>query len=118
MSLIPPTRYSTSYFGTWGPYWDVMFPPQQVTRWANYKRGTSGVNVARRYWEQRETLRRAYESIHGSDPRLWPSRHPGVVLDAVPGPAHAGCLGCQWFGPGGDSAPAQARLHESTNGAS
>lgn len=29
----PSTRYSASYFNTWGPYWDVMFPAREVSAW-------------------------------------------------------------------------------------
>ena len=73
-------------------------------------------NVAVRFWEQREYLRRAYESVYGPDPEAWPSRHPGVVLDAVPRAGRAGCLGCQWFGPGGYPALKAARRHETSEG--
>ena len=51
---------------------------------------STGVNVARRLWDQREYLRHTYESVHGTDPAAWPSQHPGVVLDAVLWMAHAG----------------------------
>ncbi|HEU4360854.1 MAG TPA: hypothetical protein VFR27_05015 [Mycobacterium sp.] len=77
--------------GTWGPYWDALFPPRPVTPWVDWKRLSTGVNVARRLWEQREYLRRTYESVHGSDPLAWPSPHPGVVLDAVRWVVHAAC---------------------------
>lgn len=112
----PSTRFSASYVSTWGPYWDVMFPPREVTAWIDFKRGSSGVNIARRFWNQREYLRRAYESVYGPDPDAWPVRHPGVVLDAVPQIDHPACLGCQWFGRGGGSALLDARRHESSNG--
>jgi hypothetical protein len=111
----PSTRYSAGYQSTWGPYWDVMFPPAQVTAWISFKRGSTGVNIARRFWAQREYLRRAYESVYGSDPAAWPSRHPGVVLDAVPSVDHPACLGCQWFGGGGGSALLRAREHETSD---
>lgn len=32
------------------------------------KLGSTGVNIAGRFWEQREYLRRTYESVHGNDP--------------------------------------------------
>jgi hypothetical protein len=92
---------------------------------------STGVNVARRLWDQREELRAAYEAKHGSDPDNWPHRHPGIVIDAVQWVAHAACLGCQWIDmPGVDmkdprwreapgwreAASAVARRHESSNG--
>ena len=99
--LKPSTQASTGAAHTWGPYWDILFPPQLVTGWINWKRMSTGVNVARRLWDQREYLRRTYESVHGDDPAAWPSQHPGVVLDAVLWMAHPACLRCHWFdGPG------------------
>ena len=115
-SIKPSTRWSAGDEDTWGPYWDVMFPQRPVTAWVNFKRGSTGVNIARRFWAQREYLRRAYESVYGSDPEKWPSRHPGVVLDAVPHIDHPACLGCQWFGRGG-AARSRARAHETSGGA-
>ena len=108
----PSKRYSIGRENTWGPYWDRLFPPTMCTAWVSFKRGSNGVNVARRFWDQREYLRRAYESVYGSDPEAWPSRHPGVVLDAVQYGNHAACLGCQWFGGSGGSALLQAHAHE------
>lgn len=111
----PSTRFSAGREDTWGPYWDVMFPPRQVTAWINFKRGSSGTNIAKRLWAQREYLRRAYESVYGSDPQAWPSRHPGVVLDAVSAGGYPACLGCQWFRDGGSLL--RARAHETSEGA-
>jgi hypothetical protein len=97
-----------------------------VTGWINWKRGSTGVNVARRLWDQREYLRRTYESVHGTAPAEWPSQHPAVILDAVLWVVHAGCLRCQWFHPTGHSmkrpddlqqALALARRHEMSEGA-
>ena len=123
--LKPSTRpYSGA--NTWGPYWDALFPPDLVTPWINFKRLSSGVNIARRLWDQREYLRRTYESVHGNDPAAWPSQHPGVVLDAVLWMAHPACLRCQWFDAAGhymknpDSlkrALVLARRHETSDGA-
>jgi hypothetical protein len=85
----------------------------------------SGVNVARRHWDQREELRAAHEAEHGSDPENWPHRHPGIVIDAVQFVPHAACLGCQWIDQPGTSmeepgwreaAAAVARRHESSHG--
>ncbi|WP_250150338.1 hypothetical protein [Mycolicibacter acidiphilus] len=111
----PSTRWSDHGRGSWGPYWDAMFPPAMVTGWINWKRGSTGVNVARSLWEQREYLRRTYESVYGIDPGRWPSQHPGVVL----GGGHAACLRCGYFEPGGNSPPWAldlARRHETTDG--
>jgi hypothetical protein len=58
---------------------------------------STGTNIARRLWDQREELRAKYEDVHGTDRALWPVQHPGVVLDALPSIAHGACLGCQWF---------------------
>ena len=124
--LMPSTRASAGAEDTWGPYWNALFPPRLVTPWINWKRRSSGVNVARRLWDQREYLRRTYESVHGTDPAEWPSQHPGVVLDEVLWIAHAACLRCQWFDATGHSmqrpddlqqALVLARRHETSDGA-
>lgn len=114
--LQPSTRWSLGYENSWGPYWDAMFEPREVTSWIDWKLGSTGVNITRRFWAQREYLRRTYESLYGEDPELWPSRHPGVVLDAVPQIDHAACLGCQWFDPRGYSPLLYARRHEYSDG--
>jgi hypothetical protein len=67
-----------------------------------------------------QELRRAYEAAHGSDPSMWSTQHPGVVLGA-----NAACLGCNWFHAGGryrdDGVYEQhyklASRHEASNGA-
>lgn len=110
--LGPSTRGSAGYSTSWGPYWDAMFRPREVSAWIDWKRCSTGVNIARRFWAQREHLRRTYRAVHGDDPDQWPSRHPGVVLDAVPTIDHAACLGCQWFDPLGRSPLLLARKHE------
>jgi hypothetical protein len=110
------TKWSAGASDTWGPYWDALFSPAQVTAWIDFKRGSTGVNVAQRLWNQREHLRRVYESVFGTDPQAWPSRHPGVVLDDVPSTSHAACLGCQWFESGGQSPLLAARRHEVSEG--
>ena len=82
----------------WHAYHKSIFPPGRlVTPWIRFKVMSTGVNIARRLWDQREELREAYEVEHGSDQDGWPHRHPGIVLTAVPSIAHGGCLGCQWF---------------------
>ena len=115
----PSTRWSDYGRGSWGPYWDAMFTPALVSPWINWKLGSTGVNIARALWEQREYLRRTYESVYGTDPAWWPSQHPGVVLDG----RHAACLGCGYFEPSGARARARAtraldlaRRHETTGG--
>lgn len=50
----PSTRWSAGASNTWGPYWDVLFPPATVTSWINWKLGSTGVNIAGRFWEQCE----------------------------------------------------------------
>jgi hypothetical protein len=122
MSMSAPTGAAA----TWGPYFDSQFgPPQRVRSWIAWKISSSGVNIARRKWHQREEQRWAYEAVHGTDPDQWPARHPGVVLDAVLSVAYAGCLGCQWIGMPGismndpgwrDAAAAVARRHQMSNG--
>ena len=88
---------------SWGPYHQVLFRPREVTPWVRYKIMTTGVNVARRLWDEREQKRVEYEAAHGDDPEEWPVRHPGVVLESVQWMAHAACLGCQWLAPRGTS---------------
>jgi hypothetical protein len=71
-------------------------------------------------WRRRQELRRAYEAAHGSDPSMWSTQHPGIVLGA-----NAACLGCNWFHAGGryrdDGVYEQhyklASRHEASNGA-
>ncbi|MGE2736085.1 ADP-ribosylglycohydrolase family protein [Mycolicibacterium vaccae] len=100
----------------WRPYLAALFPSPPASEFHKWKRYTTGANIARRYWEQREYLRRNYESVFGEDRGLWPSRHPGVVLDAVPSTRHAACLGCQWFEPHGRDPLESARRHEMSRG--
>jgi hypothetical protein len=71
-----------------GPYFDALFPPEEVSPWIAWKIRSTGVGVARRLWDQREQLRGEYEDVHGTDRARWPVQHPGVVLDAVPSTAH------------------------------
>ena len=82
---------------TWGPYFDALFPPQEVSPWIAWKIRSTGVGIARRLWDQREQLRGEYGDVHGTDTARCPVQHPGVVLDAVPSTAHGACLGCQWL---------------------
>jgi hypothetical protein len=72
----------------------------QPSRW---KIRSTGTNIARRLWDQREQLRGEYEDVHDPDRALWPVQHPGVVLDAVLSSAHGACLGCQWIDVRGHS---------------
>lgn len=109
------------YADSWGPYYAAFFPPRRVTSWVYWKRMTTGVNVVRRLWDQREALRELYESYYGPHPAHWPEQHPGVVLDAVQWAAHAACLRCPWIDRPGvsmrddgwrDEAQARASRHE------
>src|SRR5260370_10549744 len=67
-------RWTPSSSLGWRAYHTSMFPPgRPVTPWIRFKVMSTGVNVARRLWDQREELREAYEGEHGSDPELAPS---------------------------------------------
>lgn len=88
---------------SWGHYYEAFFQPQRVTPWIKFKRMTTGVNIARRLWDEREAMRLDYEAIHGEDPEEWPARHPGVVLESARWVAHPACLGCQWLATAGSS---------------
>jgi len=109
---VESTPASRGAANTWGPYWDALFPPRRVRAWINWKAMSTGVNIARRLWDQREYLRRTYESVHGTDPAGWPSQHPGVVLDEVLWMAHAACLRCHWFDSSGHSMKSPADLQQ------
>jgi len=87
------------------PYYAALFPPYPVTPWIAWKISSTGYNIARRFWDQREDMRRAYEAVHGPDASAWPFRHTGVVLDTVPSYVHAACLGCHWFHARGHYVP-------------
>jgi hypothetical protein len=87
-------RWTPSKSLGWRAYHESMFSPGRlVTPWTRFEVMSTGVNVARRLWDQREELREAYEVEHGSDQDCWPHRHAGIVLTAVPSIAHAVCLG-------------------------
>lgn len=117
--LKPSTRWSDYGRNTWGPYWDVLFPPSMVTGWIDWKLGSTGVGVARLLWAQREYLRRTYESVYGTDPAGWPSQHPGVILGGGQTSLDAACLRCNYFDPHHSAARALelARRHETSDGA-
>jgi hypothetical protein len=86
----------------------------------NWKAVPKWIDRAVSLWQRRQELRRAYEAAHGNDPALWPTQHPGVVLDF-----HAACLGCHWFQQRGyyrhdgvfQHPVDLARRHETSNGA-
>jgi hypothetical protein len=62
-------RWTPSTSIGWRAYHKSFFPPGGlVTPWIRFKVMSTGVNVARRLWDQREELRAAYEVEHGSDP--------------------------------------------------
>ena len=84
-------------------YYYELFPPAPTTEWVRFKRVSTGFNIARRLWAQREQMRRDYEAQHGTIRSHWPTRHPGVVLDAVEYVAHPACLGCAWLDADGVS---------------
>jgi hypothetical protein len=106
-----PWRPSLGLATTWGPYFESMFPPRPVTAWINFKRMGTGVNIARRLWDQREGLRQEYEALHGTNHAHWPTDHPGIVLDAVQWVAHPACLACHWFHHGVSMRDADWRSH-------
>jgi hypothetical protein len=122
MSMSAPA----SSAATWGPYFTAQFgPSHRVREWISWKISSTGVNIVRRQWDQREELRAAYEAVHGTDPDRWPNRHPGIVIDAVLWVAEPACLGCHWIDMPGiymkdpgwrETATAVARRHESSNG--
>lgn len=95
----------------WDPYFQAMFPPGRVTEWDNFKRMSTGVNVVRRLWDQREEMRQEYEALNGTNQAQWPTQHPGIVLDAVPWIAHPACLGCHWFHHGVSMTEADWQQH-------
>jgi hypothetical protein len=75
-------RWTPSRSLGWRAYHESMFPSGQlVTPWVRFKVMSTGVNIARRLWDQREELREAYEVEHGSDQDGWPHRHPGIVAN-------------------------------------
>lgn len=115
----PITRRSDMARNTWGPYFDVLFPPAMVTSWVDWKIGSTGVGIARRLWAEREQLRRDYEAEHGVDPAGWPAQHPGVLLGANAWSSYPACLRCHHFQeaePPGEALKS-ARRHEASGGA-
>lgn len=102
----------------WGPYFDTLYPSRLVRDFVQWKRFSTGVNIARRLWEQRHCLRAANPYVASA---LATGAHIGVVLDAVPLIAHAACTTCTWLDGRGVSmtrpdwrgrAAAIARQHE------
>ncbi len=68
-------RWTPSASLGWRAYHKIVFPPGRlVTPWIRFKVMSTGVNVARRLWDQREELREAFEVEHGSDQDGWPHR--------------------------------------------
>ncbi len=119
-SSVPLTRAPSYAASTWGPYYEALHPPGRVHWIVNWKVVPKWIDHAANLWHRRQELRRAYETVHGSDPAKWPVQHPGVLLGF-----HAACLGCNWFLErgyyGGDGVFQQpvdlARRHEASNGA-
>src|SRR5690625_4289029 len=90
--LVPHHGAPDCAANSWGPYYDTLHPVRTV----HWKAAPNWRNDAAALWRQREELRREYAAVHGSDPALWPSRHPGVILGAK-----AACLRCHWLHVGG-----------------
>jgi len=89
---VPLTRAPSYAAITWGPYYEALHPLCRVHFIINWKGVPKRMDRAASLWQRRQELRRAYEAAHGSDPAMWPTQHPGVVLDG-----HAACLGCRWI---------------------
>jgi hypothetical protein len=66
---------------TWGPYYDLLRPPRRAPFTIDWKVVPRWIKYAERVWQQRQKRRYAYESGRGSGRTMWPSRHPGLVLD-------------------------------------
>jgi hypothetical protein len=108
----------------WRAYHKAMFPPGGlVTPWIRFKKMSTGVNVARRLWDQREELREAYEARSARQrSRAAPSPSASHRPRCSGSPSR--CLGCQWIdspvprwsNPGWRDAAAAARRHESSHG--
>lgn len=117
--MVPLRRAPSEAATSWGPYYDALHPPGTVHMMTAWKLVRGWMAYAEMLWQQREELRRSYEENHGSDPELWPVRHPGVLLGAK-----AACLGCHWLHYGGryldDGGYEQhwklARRHEESDG--
>lgn len=90
--MVPLQRAPCDAATTWGPYYDTLHPPGKVHMMIAWKVVPKWMDHAAGLWQQRQILRRAYEAIHGTDSAMWPSQHPGVVLDG-----YAVCLGCHWL---------------------
>ena len=118
--LVPLTRAPSYAATTWGPYYEALHPPCRTHFIINWKVVPKEMDRAASLWQRRQELRRANEADHGSDPAMWPTQHPGIVLGA-----NAACLGCNWFHGGGryrhDGVYEQhyklADRHEASNGA-
>jgi hypothetical protein len=118
--MVPLRRAPSDAATTWGPYYDALHPPGEVHVMIAWKVVPTWMDDAARLWRQRQALRRAYEAAHGSDPGMWPTQHPGVVLHGM-----AAGLGCHWLCERGYyrvdrvfQYPVDlARRHEATDGA-
>jgi hypothetical protein len=90
--MVPLQRAPRDAATTWGPCYDTLHPPGKVHMMIAWKVVPTWMDYAERLWQQRQILRRAYEAVHGTDPAMWPTQHPGAVLDG-----YAVCLGCHWL---------------------
>jgi hypothetical protein len=119
-TMVPLTRAPSCAASTWGPYYEALRPPRGAHFIDNWKVVPKWMDHAVRLWQRHQELRRAYEAAHGSNPAMWPTQHPGIVLGA-----NAACLGCNWFHAGWSSRDAGvyeqhfklAHRHEISNGA-
>ena len=82
---------------TWGPYFDALFPPQEVSPWIAWKIRSTGVGIARRLWDQREQLRGEDGDVHGTDPAGGRCSIRESCLTRCPLLRTGACLGCQWL---------------------
>lgn len=100
---------------TWGPYFNAIYrAPRRVHWYAAWKLSTKGIDHAVALWRQREELRREYVTLHGSDPAIWPVRHPGRVVGG-----YGVCLACHWLHGAQHNeqvAAELARRHETSGG--
>ena len=90
--MVPLRRAPSHAATTWGPYYDALHAPGKVHMMIDWKVVPKWMDHAASLWQRRLELRRAYEAVHGSDPAMWPTQHPGVVVDG-----HAACLGGHWL---------------------
>ena len=113
-STSAPTRWTEP----WAAYHEVLYPEptRPISPFGQWKRATTGANIARAYWGARERARGRWTSIPHTTGE-WRLQHPPVAL-WMPESAQAACLGCRWIGGGGtiDHAAERARRHSIESG--